>query len=65
MGFGMGDLLSTAAIVIIQDSVAWAQRGSATASQHLLAEPRFDLGRDGPRDCPELRAGSSRAPDRP
>ncbi len=31
MGFGMG-FLSTAAIVIIQDSVAWAQRGSATAS---------------------------------
>ena len=31
IGFGMG-FLSTAAIVIIQDSVAWAQRGSATAS---------------------------------
>ncbi len=31
MGFGMG-FLSTAAIVIIQDSVDWAQRGSATAS---------------------------------
>ena len=31
MGFGMG-FLSTACIVIIQDSVAWAQRGSATAS---------------------------------
>ena len=31
MGFGMG-FLSTAAIVIIQDLVDWAQRGSATAS---------------------------------
>ena len=31
MGFGMG-FLSTACIVIIQDSVDWAQRGSATAS---------------------------------
>ncbi|WP_375466191.1 MDR family MFS transporter [uncultured Methylobacterium sp.] len=31
MGLGMG-FLSTAAIVIIQDSVTWAQRGSATAS---------------------------------
>ena len=31
MGLGMG-FLSTAAIVIIQDSVAWAQRGAATAS---------------------------------
>ena len=31
MGFGMG-LLSTAGIVIIQGSVGWAERGSATAS---------------------------------
>ncbi|KQT57364.1 MULTISPECIES: MDR family MFS transporter [unclassified Aureimonas] len=31
MGFGMG-FLSTAAIVIIQGSVGWAERGSATAS---------------------------------
>ena len=31
MGLGMG-FLSTAAIVIIQDSVSWSQRGSATAS---------------------------------
>jgi MFS family permease len=31
MGFGMG-FLSTSAIVIIQDSVGWAERGSATAS---------------------------------
>ncbi len=31
MGLGMG-FLSTAAIVIIQDSVGWAERGSATAS---------------------------------
>ena len=31
MGFGMG-LLSTAAIVIIQDSVGWRERGAATAS---------------------------------
>ena len=31
MGFGMG-FLSTAAIVIVQDSVGWRERGSATAS---------------------------------
>ncbi len=31
MGFGMG-FLSTSAIVIIQDSVGWGERGSATAS---------------------------------
>ncbi|KQT54894.1 MFS transporter [Aureimonas sp. Leaf454] len=31
MGFGMG-FLSTAAIVIVQSSVGWAERGSATAS---------------------------------
>ena len=31
MGFGMG-LLSTASIVLIQDIVEWAERGSATAS---------------------------------
>ena len=31
VGLGMG-LLSTAAIVIIQDSVGWAERGAATAS---------------------------------
>ncbi len=31
MGFGMG-FLSTSAIVIIQDSVGWSERGSATAS---------------------------------
>ncbi len=31
IGFGMG-FLSTAAIVIIQDSVGWAERGAATAS---------------------------------
>ncbi|HWX49032.1 MAG TPA: MDR family MFS transporter [Roseomonas sp.] len=31
MGFGMG-FLSTSAIVIIQDSVDWAERGAATAS---------------------------------
>ncbi len=31
MGLGMG-FLSTAAIVLIQDSVGWAERGSATAS---------------------------------
>ena len=31
MGLGMG-FLSTAAIVIVQDSVGWAERGSATAS---------------------------------
>ncbi len=30
-GFGMG-FLSTAAIVIVQDSVGWAERGAATAS---------------------------------
>jgi MFS family permease len=31
MGLGMG-LLSTTAVVIIQESVGWAERGSATAS---------------------------------
>ncbi|RYD23381.1 MAG: MFS transporter, partial [Lysobacteraceae bacterium] len=31
MGFGMG-FLSTAAIVLIQDSVGWGERGAATAS---------------------------------
>ena len=31
MGFGMG-LLSTACLVLVQDIVEWAQRGSATAS---------------------------------
>ena len=31
MGLGMG-FLSTSAIVIIQDSVGWAERGAATAS---------------------------------
>jgi EmrB/QacA subfamily drug resistance transporter len=41
MGLGMG-FLSTAAIVIIQDSVAWAQRGAATLGAVLnyrLAHP--------------------------
>ena len=31
MGFGMG-FFNTAAIVIVQDSVGWAERGSATAA---------------------------------
>jgi len=43
MGFGMG-FLSTAAIVIIQDSVAWAQRGSATASNIFARNLGSTLG---------------------
>jgi EmrB/QacA subfamily drug resistance transporter len=35
MGFGMG-LVSTCSIVLVQEIVAWAQRGSATAS-HIFA----------------------------
>ena len=43
MGFGMG-FLSTAAIVIIQDSVAWAQLGSATASNIFARNLGSTLG---------------------
>ena len=43
MGLGMG-FLSTAAIVIIQDSVAWAQRGSATASNIFARNLGSTLG---------------------
>ena len=43
MGFGMG-LLSTAAIVIIQDSVGWAERGSATASNIFARNLGSTLG---------------------
>ena len=43
MGFGMG-FLSTAAIVIIQDSVDWAQRGSATASNIFARNLGSTLG---------------------
>ena len=43
MGFGMG-FLSTACIVIIQDSVAWAQRGSATASNIFARQLGQTLG---------------------
>ena len=43
MGFGMG-FLSTASIVIIQDSVDWAQRGSATASNIFARQLGQTLG---------------------
>ena len=43
MGFGMG-FLSTAAIVIIQDIVGWAERGSATASNLFARNLGSTLG---------------------
>jgi MFS family permease len=43
MGFGMG-FLSTAAIVIIQDSVGWVERGSATASNLFARNLGSTLG---------------------
>ena len=43
MGFGMG-LLSTASIVLIQDIVSWAQRGSATASNVFARNLGSTLG---------------------
>ena len=43
MGFGMG-LLSTASIVLIQDIVTWAQRGSATASNVFARNLGSTLG---------------------
>jgi EmrB/QacA subfamily drug resistance transporter len=43
MGLGMG-FLSTAAIVIIQDSVGWTERGSATASNLFARNLGSTLG---------------------
>ncbi len=43
LGFGMG-FLSTAAIVIIQDSVGWAERGSATAANMFARNLGSTLG---------------------
>jgi MFS family permease len=43
VGFGMG-LLSTAAILIIQDSVGWSERGSATASNIFARNLGSTLG---------------------
>jgi MFS family permease len=43
LGFGLG-FLSTAAIVIIQDSVGWAERGIATASNLLSRNLGSTLG---------------------
>jgi EmrB/QacA subfamily drug resistance transporter len=43
MGFGMG-FLSTAAIVIIQEAVGWAERGSATASNIFARNLGSTLG---------------------
>jgi EmrB/QacA subfamily drug resistance transporter len=43
MGLGMG-FLSTSAIVIIQDSVGWAERGSATASNIFARNLGSTLG---------------------
>ena len=43
MGLGMG-LLSTASIVLIQDIVSWAQRGSATASNMFARNLGSTLG---------------------
>jgi hypothetical protein len=50
MGFGMG-LLSTAALVLIQEIVPWSQRGSATASNvfavQRAVEERLHAGQIG------------------
>ncbi len=43
MGFGMG-FVSTAAIVLIQDSVGWAERGAATASNLFARNLGSTLG---------------------
>jgi len=43
MGFGMG-FLSTAAIVLIQDSVGWPERGAATASNLFARNLGSTLG---------------------
>jgi MFS family permease len=43
MGFGMG-FLSTAAIVLIQESVGWDQRGAATASNLFARNLGSTLG---------------------
>jgi EmrB/QacA subfamily drug resistance transporter len=43
MGFGMG-FFSTAAIVLIQDSVGWAERGAATASNLFARSLGSTLG---------------------
>ena len=43
MGFGMG-FLSSAAIVIIQESVAWSERGAATASNMFSRNLGSTLG---------------------
>ena len=43
MGLGMG-FLSTAAIVLIQESVGWAQRGAATASNLFARNLGSTLG---------------------
>ena len=43
MGFGMG-LASIAFLVIVQDSVGWADRGSATASNMFARNPGSALG---------------------
>ena len=43
MGFGMG-FLSNAAIVIIQESVDWAERGAATASNMFSRNLGSTLG---------------------
>jgi EmrB/QacA subfamily drug resistance transporter len=43
MGFGMG-FLSTAAIVLIQESVGWTQRGAATASNLFARNLGSTLG---------------------
>jgi MFS family permease len=43
IGFGLG-FLSTAAIVIIQDSVGWAERGAATASNVFARNLGSTLG---------------------
>jgi len=43
MGFGMG-FFSTAAIVLIQDSVGWSERGAATASNLFARNLGSTLG---------------------
>ena len=57
MGFGMG-FFSKAAIVLIQDSVGWSERGAATASNLFARNLGSTLGANvlGVRSMPAFRA---------
>ena len=50
MGFGMG-MLSTSAIVMVQSSVGWAERGRGDGVERVLPQPRQHVrrGADGRR----------------